>query len=459
MNLKTNGLLRLCFACIVLILPQVSAQSNVPYPAWTATSFPSIGYLPTEYAGTYPSGVRNQLWNVRRMRDFGTKVTLISSPTSGVIAVRDWSATPIVKKGWDTSKSRVYYMNRISDFGVFPSTYHCIVWNSALKRSEVIRLSIDANCVISQSLPIARSETNQIWGACGVVGQKLYVYDLSSRSFRRVLDVDQDGDFELLDTSFNIPIATVWKPDGSFASAVARSFIKVKSFVESPTAGSIARVVTVSKGYDLDIFESGGIGSISLQPNVTNPIPFLKIVGALVIGQQRVLVSGTPGTSFKIYQVDSAGQSSEVSGVWTISASGQIRVDLKSPYLVAGSKVHAMTMEGGHKSADRAPLLQTTSSLLPPTSVLLEEGKRYVFHGDRLKANQQAFCILADGTSIPLVTKWLRTTREIDITMPDLGTPGVTGPFNKLALVSIGLKNATTGVANTQPVAVSLFYQ
>ncbi len=37
--------------------------------------------------------------------------------------------------------------------------------------------------------------------------------------------------------------------------------------------------------------------------------------------------------------------------------------------------------------------------------------------------------------------------------------PGVLGPFNKLALVSIGLKNATTGVAKTQPVALSLFYQ
>ena len=434
------------FTALLFLQLTTIAQSVVPFPAWATPSSPQYApapdvFVPPGYTG--PSARAAKFFLVGgRVGVFSHKIRVSWSPNSGIIAISDINNVPANSYGWDTGMDRVYSCR--VDLTATISELRLLVtgWeNGSSPTGNLFSLKI-----VPASLPtqaIIKSETNAIWVAPGVVGGRLYFFDIQSHSCRRIEDSNNDGTFDLLDPSFDVPLPTSVPPGSTdpFQSLALRCPL-FWGFTESwngvVNLDRSNGVSGVAEKDEVAILGSAISGYfIAIVPIVESG--HLDIGCYLVVGQDRVRVVGPKGQKFRIMQIDSAGAPVQVSNDATIPIGGVSIVGTRVP-LHGNGDVYVMAVGTGPQVGNSAPVsVGSKSAVLFLNRDFWHQNKVQKVEHFGLPKDARIFCRRPGVTEELKVMSW--DAGRISVRLPSFGTATAIPPFQKFELCKIWAVN------------------
>ena len=444
------------FVLLVVIGTQSPAQFVVPYPQWAKSPIDgglpqiAIPHTPPEYSNSWPSLVGLFLPTRLRLQRLPSSVRLESSPTSGIIAMRDARGSSTAKIGINTGLDRIYSITKSNHLSTsLPLDIVVCGWSNATQASKIVKLSIPQTTDPTVVTFGPMSAPGEIWTAASLTSNKLYVFDLQSHNLKRYVDQDQDSIPETIDASFTVSMT----PPTDKVINLFYPFYQVHE-TDPATIHFLSRTKRRLNGYM--VIGNNGPEMLASPPPMGGPS--VRPMEPIYAGQSRVLVAGTPGLTFQM----TGGPSSPgqvISKTNTIPQSGRIIIDLSTP-LQANWLIKPLLVNGssGSSFANRVSP-RSASAIFSPEDETIGEKTKIHLDADGVKTSHVAeYSLSLGGPSAPLSTVF-KSNSSIYIHTPVLGDPSNnTSPYSDSKILYIWLKDTQTGKidSNIAKIAVSL---
>ncbi|MEE9392232.1 MAG: hypothetical protein V3W41_06980 [Planctomycetota bacterium] len=429
------------FTCFAVGQDFLAAQA-VPYPGRAAVAASYFNH--PDYSG--PNADVAKFFIFDNFSASSKDCILETSVSSGVIGLVDQRTEPPLKSGWTTGFDRILFVDRDKSDSALPDAFIIVGWNNTSKSNQVVRIVVAANGIVTQVPVSSVSAVGPIWVRAGIVGGKLYLFDLEIHAVRRMLDSNNDQVFDQLEAGFSVAVpfeddpndpsnqdATDLNPFLGFGSVGAESPGEEVLLNHLHFADTRAAVIMANGQGGWDLVRLGSLSEAQAIPTT------LHVYGYLSSGQDRVWVAGVPGKSFEIYRKDPAGDV-KISKTWTLPTSTSAVIDLTTP-LMANWEIRAI--------AQNLPLRRwrTVSgsvgpALFQPSKQTIKELSSFKLQVGQFAPNHELYCTL-NGAEIVFPSK-IESTSQLAVTIPDFGLTGATPPLNKLKYLRLRVRDRST---------------
>lgn len=425
----------------------LGAQGVVAIPTWYSDPADGVEFVPPEYSGAHAGNVGHQ-FRTRSGSVRSSTLSAKSSTESGVIFVRDLRTGASTSRfGWDTGLARVHSISRWKS----DSLLIC-GWHAASSTSVLRVLSAPSTGGTSQTSLGASSQTSVLWTGASRVGTAVYIYDVSGHRIIRQLDVDGDGVVDATD-----PLLSISIPQDPGTHDVAAAALPLRGFSKL-TSGLVSIVSDSEGGFAAFDPAMGSAATVSvLRP--TDSGRKISFASALRVGQQRLLVYGTPATEF-VVESRSAGTVTQVSKRWSLPQSGSLVVSLTTAIGAIGTEVRVRETAAGASTPLETSWRKVNRvqgpQLFPQVPIRLQqEMEKLTLYGDGLSSNFEYLCDTGSALVVLKVRKF-SNGGMVTIILPDLGATGKGNPGQKLSLCRIWARDATTNARLTNSISLDI---
>lgn len=454
---------RYLFATVLwasVIVENATAQV-VDHPEWAGPvsaggADPRHGLILPEYVGAFPEMVDLQFPAAGRFRGVSRRMQLRFSASSGVLAIADFRGTTATKYGWNTGFSRVLALDGGKPGVAAGSTVFLGAgWDNGAQRSKLFRLTIPGSGVVSQQALAIESANGEIWAVASEIGDQIIIYDIQNHSILRFVDTDSNGIADSRDQQFYIAV-----PQDVSTSRIALRLNPISQFIAS--SGSVAEIASsdiLTRGSQKALIVSGPSGfSISFGPYV----PLVargQIVGGALSAQRRLMVAGPAGYQFRIVREVVGSADLPISSSWTIPNEKIAYVDLTTA-VQATWRIRVVPVNTGEASSWVSVRTSTNAALFPfPTPTFApDQGSDIVLEGDKFRATFVAYTSYDGPTGViqAAAPTTFASSRKLKVSLPVIGSPTALPPFLKATVISIVLRDSSTGVDVSDPITCTV---